>query len=116
MPSMTAYSFGDVILVPFPFTDLQQSKQRPAVIVSSAQYHVERPDLVIMAVTSQVHSPSAFGEMPVRDWQAAGLLKPSVIKPVLATLEQRLVRKSLGQLTEADRSALKDVLQKLILG
>ena len=33
MPSMTAYNFGDVILVPFPFTDQSQAKQRPAVVV-----------------------------------------------------------------------------------
>lgn len=115
MPSMTAYNPGDVILVPFPFTDQTQSKQRPAVIVSSARYNTERPDLILMAITSQVRAPLAFGEIPVRDWQAAGLLKPSVIKPVLATLEQRLVRKILGRLSETDRSALKDEL-RLILG
>ena len=51
MPSMTAYNFGDVILVPFPFTDQSQSKQRPAVIVSSSRYHAERPDLILMAIT-----------------------------------------------------------------
>lgn len=39
---MTAYNFGDVILVPFPFTDQTQSKQRPAVMVSAARYHAER--------------------------------------------------------------------------
>jgi mRNA interferase MazF len=112
---MTAYNFGDVILVPFPFTDQNHSKQRPAAVVSAARYHAERPDLVLMAITSQVRSPLAFGESSVLDWQAAGLLKPSVIKPVLATLEQRLVRKTLGCLSEADRSALKDVI-RLILG
>jgi mRNA-degrading endonuclease toxin of MazEF toxin-antitoxin module len=53
---MTAYNFGDVILVPFPFTDQSQSKQRPAVVVSSARYNNERPDLVLMAITSQVRS------------------------------------------------------------
>jgi mRNA interferase MazF len=115
MPSMTACSFGDVILVPFPFTDQSQSKQRPAVVVSSARYNTERPDLVLMAITSQVRSPPAFGESSVLDWQAAGLIKLSVIKPVLATLDQRLVRKTLGRLSETDRSALKDTL-RLILG
>jgi mRNA interferase MazF len=115
MPSMTAYSFGDVILVPFPFTDQSQSKQRPAVVVSSAHYNTERPDLVLMAVTSQVRSPPAFGEVGLRDWQAAGLLKRSVIKSVLATLDQRLVRKTLGCLSETDRAALNATVQ-LILG
>jgi mRNA interferase MazF len=55
-----------------------------------------------------------FGEASVRDWQAAELLKPSVIKPALATLEQRLVRKTLGRLSEVDRSALKACLQSVI--
>ena len=32
---MTAYNFGDVILVPFPFTDQSQAKQRPAVVVTA---------------------------------------------------------------------------------
>ncbi|HEY6644283.1 hypothetical protein [Povalibacter sp.] len=34
-----AFQFGDVVLVPFPFTDQSASKQRPGVIVSSAAYH-----------------------------------------------------------------------------
>ncbi len=52
MPSMTAYNFGDVILVPFPFSDQSQARQRPAVVVSSARYNTERADLILMAITS----------------------------------------------------------------
>lgn len=111
---MTAYSFGDVILVPFPFTDQTQSKQRPALIVSVARYHAERPDLILMPITSQVRSPAAFGEATVRDWQAAGLLKPSVIKPVIATLAQTLVIKVLGKLSAHDQQTLKARLATLI--
>lgn len=69
-----------------------------------------------MAITSQVHSPLAFGEAPVRDWQTAGLLKPSVIKPVLATLEQPLVRKILGQLSSHDQHALSNSLAAIVGG
>lgn len=111
---MTAYNFGDVILVPFPFTDQSATKQRPAVVVSNPRYHTERPDLILMAVTSQVRSPPAFGEAPVRDWQAAGLLKPSVVKPVIATLEQPLVRKILGRLSAHDQRALREILSTFI--
>jgi mRNA interferase MazF len=35
MPNTTAYSFGDIVLVPFPFTDQTASKKRPAVVVSA---------------------------------------------------------------------------------
>jgi mRNA interferase MazF len=32
MPNTTAYGFGDVVLVPFPFTDQTATKKRPAVV------------------------------------------------------------------------------------
>lgn len=114
MPSMTAYNFGDVILVPFPFTDQSTTKQRPAVVVSSARYHTERPDLIVMAITSQMRSASAFAEAAVHDWQAAGLLKPSLIKPVIATLEQPLVRKFLGRLSANDQRALREIIVSIV--
>ena len=55
MPPTTGYSFGDVVLVPFPFTDQSGTKKRPAVVVSSAAYQAQRRDLVIMAVTTIDH-------------------------------------------------------------
>ncbi len=50
---MTPFEFGDIVLVPFPFTDQSATKKRPAVVISSHTYNSERPDLIIMAVTSQ---------------------------------------------------------------
>ncbi len=49
---MRTPSSGDVVLVPFPFTDQTASKKRPAVVVSSDALHRERVDLVVMAVTT----------------------------------------------------------------
>ena len=83
-----AHSFGDVVLVPFPFTDQSGAKKRPAVIVSSSGYNANRRDLIIMAITSQMRTPPGFGEVLVADWQAAWLIKPSVLKPVFTTIEQ----------------------------
>lgn len=60
-------------------------------MVSSAGYNASRRDLVIMAITSQVRTPLGFGEAMVGDWQEAGLVKTSVLKPVLTTIEQGLV-------------------------
>ena len=59
---MTGYEFGDILLVPFPFTDQTTNERRPAVVVSSDAYHRERPDLIILAVTSQARPQPAFGE------------------------------------------------------
>jgi len=45
MPTTTGSSFGDVVLVAFPFTNQSGTKQRPAVVVSSNAYQRQRPDL-----------------------------------------------------------------------
>ena len=66
MPSMTLFEFGDIILVPFPFTDQSTIKKRPAVVISSVDYNAERPDLIIMAVTSQIKPTTIIGEVIVQ--------------------------------------------------
>lgn len=114
MPSMISYEFGDIVLAPFPFTDQTSSKKRPAVVVSSAAYHRERPDLIIMAITSQIRPSATFGEVIITDWQAAGLLKPSAIKPILTSIEKGLILRKLGRLEEADRQQLREALQKIL--
>jgi len=111
---MTGYEFGDVVLVPFPFTDQTTTKQRPAVVISSAAYHRERSDLIIVAVTSQIRPVTQTGEAPIVDWRNAGLLKPSVVKPVIATIDRQLVRKRLGHLATADTTALIRALSVII--
>ena len=114
MPTTTAFEFGSVVLVPFPFTDQTTTKKRPAVVVSSDAYHREQPDIIIMAITSQLRPAAAFGDATIDDWQGAGLLKPSVLKPLLATLERRLVLRTLGQLKAPDRTAASELLSAIL--
>jgi mRNA interferase MazF len=115
MPSKAGtFAFGQIVLVPFPFTSHTASKKRPAVIVSNAAYNAARPDVVVMAITSQLRATAGFGEVFVRDWNAAGLLKPSAIKPVFATLEQALILRTLGTLGPDEQTALKATIAQLM--
>jgi mRNA interferase MazF len=114
MLSMTGCNFGDVVLVGFPFTNLQATKQRPAVVISSADYQQNRPDIMLMAITSQVRQPLAFAEYLLQDWQPAGLLKLSLLKPLIATLEQTQIIKTLGKLSPSDQQNLRSILQKVL--
>jgi len=59
-----------------------------------------------MAITSQVRQPLATGEALLQDWQMAGLVKPSVFKPLIATIEQNRIVKTVGQLSATDREGL----------
>ncbi|NER02313.1 MAG: type II toxin-antitoxin system PemK/MazF family toxin [Okeania sp. SIO3C4] len=111
---MTIYKFGDVILMPFPFTNQTTSKKRPAVVVSSDIYQSQYADLIIMAITSQNKLMSGVGEVIVMDWSSAGLVKPSVVKPVIATIEKGLIIRKLGKLEHGDRQALKNTLSEIL--
>jgi len=115
MPPTTIFEFGDVVLVDFPFTSLAGTKRRPAVVVSSDPYNARRPDVMLIAVTSQMKPSLAFGEVVVSDWKKAGLIKPGVVKPILTTVEKKLILKRLGRLQTVDEKALRQALQ-LILG
>lgn len=48
------------------------------------------------------------------DWRAAGLLKPSAVKPVITTVAQNLVRKSLGTLSTHDQQRLREMLVRIV--
>jgi mRNA interferase MazF len=110
------YNFGDIVLVPFPFTDLLNYKKRPAVIISSDSYNAQYPDVIIMAITSQVKTLTQLGEVMITSWQKAGLLKPSMIKPVVATVEKRLILRKLGQLQSADSQELQEAFKVIFSG
>ncbi len=115
MPSEArSFAFGDIVLVPFPFTNQTAIKQRPAVVISGRSYNQARPDLLMMAVTSQLRPAATLGEVWLSDWRADGLLKPSAVKPVIATLEQGLVIRRLGAVSKQDQAALRRALQEII--
>jgi len=68
-----------------------------------------------MAITSQILRPAgALGEALIGDWQGAGLPKASLIKPVIATIEQRLILKKLGALQGGDVQALRSALRQIL--
>lgn len=111
MPSTTTYSFGDVVLVPFPFTDQSATKKRPAVVVSSDAYNRARPDIILMAITGHLSDYPRIGEVIVSGWREAGLLKASTIKPILATIENGQILRTFGKLGQSDRLSLKKALK-----
>ncbi|MEO8613774.1 MAG: type II toxin-antitoxin system PemK/MazF family toxin [Luteolibacter sp.] len=98
-------SRDDVVLLPIPFTDLSSSKVRPAVVVGHGSWP---GDLLVVPVTSQLQN----ADLTLSVWREAGLNVPSGIKGQICTVEVRLVRKVVGQITAQDRAALDALLRK----
>ena len=67
-----------------------------------------------MAITSQVRQPLGFREALVADWQSAGLIKSSVVKPVFTTIEQGLVMRTIGEFSATDLRALREAIAKTV--
>jgi len=64
------YSKGDVVLLPYPFTDIKTSKVRPAVVAASPDGKYS--DLFVVPLTSRTGNLNA-GEFVLKDWNNAGL-------------------------------------------
>jgi len=107
-----AYARGDVILVPFPFTDLSTTHVRPAVVVSSRAYNAGA-DVIVAMITGQPHARAT--DCSLRDWKQAGLIQPSWMRAKVATLTQSLVQFSPGRLSPRDLRAV-DKRLRLALG
>ena len=109
MPSTTPFRRGDVVLVPFPFTDLTAVKQRPAVVLSSSPANRVRPDVIVVAITSQIPPNVAADEwmIPAPEWAAWGLPKPSMVKTAkLFTIHQGLIKKAIGSVPGSSMARL----------
>lgn len=91
---------GDLVLVPFPFTDLSATRLRPAVVVWSDP---AGRDVVLAFVSSRRIGHGGIGELVVLpthpEFAFTGLVTSSTIRATkLVTLERRMVRRWLGRL------------------
>lgn len=113
-PSMT-YQRADVLLVPFPYSDLSTTKVRPAVIVSSSQYHQDEPDLLLAAITSNVAGATGTLDYVLKSWQAAGLKFPSPFKPVIFTLDPARIIHQIGVMPAIEMIEIDNRLKLALL-
>ena len=102
------------MLLPFPFTDQTQGQEGGRRWSFRARRISGNGPTSSSWRSPPVRPAQTVGEVAVRDWQGAGLLKPSVIKPVVTTIEKNLVLKTLGRLQEADQQALRQVISSII--
>jgi len=98
-----SYQRGEIVLVPFPFTDFKHRKARPAVVVSPYRFNRHSQDVILVAISSKVPAvPNEFEVMIKRSdvgFATTGLRASSVIKASkLVTLKQSLIYVTLGKL------------------
>jgi mRNA interferase MazF len=100
---MPSYSKGDIVPVRYPFSDLSDTKVRPAVVVSAPHISL---DVFIVPLTSKGQSLLP-GEFILSDWKGAGLNVASAIKRGLFTIHQNLIIKVIGGISPNDDKELE---------
>jgi mRNA interferase MazF len=109
-----SYDQWSVVVVPFPFTDRDPQRRRPAVVLSRREEFGARVGHSVLAmVTSADHRPWAL-DVAVSDLQAAGLPAPSVVRMKLFTLDDRLIQRQVGALSAEDRAVAGEALKELL--
>ena len=110
---MTPFERFAVVRVPFPFSDRQASKRRPALVLSEPAFQQHSGHLLLAMVTSARQSTWPL-DWPIENLMVAGLRQPCLVRLKLFTLDERLVLGTLGLLAAQDRAGVTANLHALI--
>lgn len=105
---MERFIKGDVVVVPFPFSDLSQSKKRPALVLAD----LNGDDLILSQITSQNISDSYAIKISENDFKDGTLNKPSNLRPnKIFTADENIILYKVAHLKE---EKIQEVTDKII--
>ena len=107
------YKQGDIVLVPFPFTDLSGEKVRPALIVSKKEF---RDDVTVCFISSLIPKKISENEFFIKNtdknFKNTGLKMSSIVKVnKMATLEKGVILGKLGSLDMENLLKIKKIIK-----
>lgn len=107
---MGLFTRGTIVVVPFPFSDLTQTKRRPAVILAEAEYG----DYILCQITSKSYSDSKAIKLGLSDFVEGGLKVTSYVRPAkIFTASSNLIIKSVGKLNSETKENILLTVRKI---
>jgi mRNA interferase MazF len=101
---MGSFTVGDVVLVPFPYADFSKFKMRPALVVGRADFD----NLILCQITSKRDASAKAIAISDHEFATGSLNLKSYIRPdKLFTIEQNIIEKKLGILSESKLKAIQ---------
>ena len=105
---------GDVVVLPFPYTDLSNSKKRPACVIAEAGYH---NDLILCMITSQAVVDASAVAISKQDFVDGGLPLDSNVRPNrLFTANQTIVLNTVGHLSDEVVEKVVGEIMRIVTG
>ena len=100
-PGVPTFVRGDVVLVPFPYSDLSNLKVRPAVVLSNAAFNARGEDVIVCGMTSNLSDAAHTFLVGADDLASGRLAAPSRVKASkLATLKKTIIRGKVARLND----------------
>lgn len=96
------FDFGDVVVVPFPFTDIAVQKSRPSLVLSRGTFNRDGSTVLAMITTAKASAWST--DLRIEDIVAAGLVQGCNVRWKIFTLPNELITRGIGSLGAADRA------------
>lgn len=104
----------DVVLVPFPYTERNYTKVRPALIVSTDTLSTKTGKYFLAMITSAQHTRT-YGDVLISDLKLAGLPGESIVRPSkIATFEEASFVRRTGTMAVKDRKTVSAQLRELL--
>ena len=101
---------GEVVVLPFPQTDLQAGKRRPALVVASLPGH----DMILCQITSQARSDGFSIALEAADFASGQLRQASFIRPNrLFTVEQSVILYTAGKVIDAKLAEVRTRIRQI---
>ncbi|NUO08720.1 MAG: type II toxin-antitoxin system PemK/MazF family toxin [Candidatus Brocadia sp.] len=105
---MAKFVKGDVIVVPFPFSDLTQAKRRPALVITA----LEGDDVILCQITSHTIKDNYALPLDDKDFETGSLKQPSNVRPNrIFTIDSHIILYRVGSLKI---KKLTEILDKVI--
>ncbi|MDE0012134.1 MAG: type II toxin-antitoxin system PemK/MazF family toxin [Candidatus Poribacteria bacterium] len=109
---MDTLKSADVIIADFP--EVTGVKRRPAVVISTTDYHTTVGDVILGAVTTNLTIATTPTDHLIADWTEAGLRRPSAFRSFLVTPPQSKVLAIIGSLSSSDWQKVQACIRQAI--
>jgi len=115
MISGTKFEQGEIVLVPYPFTDLSEIKNRPVLIISNNMHNVDSEDIVTCGVTSNLKNSEFSILVDNKDIIKGSIpIKSRIKTDKIFTLKQNLVKKKIAKVNDITFEKVKQEIIKLL--
>ncbi|APM41121.1 type II toxin-antitoxin system PemK/MazF family toxin [Clostridium kluyveri] len=102
---------GDVVVVPFPFSDLSNSKRRPALVLADPEGH----DLILSQITSQNICDIYSIKLRNDDFTKEALMKDSNIRPnKIFTADENIIIYRIGHLANEKMKKVTETVIEIL--